>query len=480
MANGAGEKTTLGVIVGNRGFFPKHLVDEGHAEIRSVLEAAGIDYVILSPQDTRHGAVESHEEAEKCGRLFKKNADRINGVLVTLPNFGDERAIADTMKESGLHVPILVQATPDDIKKMTIKDRRDSFCGKMSACNNLGQYGFKYSLTGLHTVSPSSAEFRDDLYQFAAVCRIVDGLKHARMLALGARPEAFKTVRYSEKILQDKGIDVTTMDLFDFFGLVGKLKKGDEAVAAKLAAIKGYVPTKSVPEEALVKMAKVGACLDNLIKSGKYDATAVQCWTAIEDYFGIVPCGVMSMLSEALMPSACEVDIPGAVGMLAMRYATGRPSALLDWNNNYGNNPNRCVLFHCSNIPKSFFADAKMDYQEIIAGTVGKDNAMGTCVGRIRQNPFTYARVDTDDINGRVIAYTGSGRFLSKKEAPLKSFGGIGAAEIEDLQGLLKVMCEEGFAHHVAANVNPQARLVASAVAEAFGKYMGWDVLHTN
>src|SRR5437762_13719781 len=78
------------------------------------------------------------------------------------------------------------------------------------------------------------------------------------------------------------------------------------------------------------------------------------------------------MMSNGLHSSACEVDVPGVVGMHALRLASETPSALLDWNNNYGEDPNKAVCFHCSNLPKHFFEHVKMDFQEIIAGTVGK------------------------------------------------------------------------------------------------------------
>jgi L-fucose isomerase-like protein len=146
-----------------------------------VLEGAGIDVVTLSPEESKYGAVETREESKRCAELFKRNRDRIDGVLVTLPNFGEERAIADTLRLAGLEVPVLIQATPDDPKKMTIASRRDSFCGKMSACNNLRQYGIPYSITTLHTEAPDSVEFTKDLEWFTAVCRVVKGFRHLRV-----------------------------------------------------------------------------------------------------------------------------------------------------------------------------------------------------------------------------------------------------------------------------------------------------------
>ena len=191
----------LGLIIGNRGFFPDHLAATGREEMIRVMEAAGIDVVALTPEESKFGAVETFEEARRCAELFKKHREGIEGVIVSLPNFGDERAIADTLRLAGLNVPILVQATPDTPGKMTIRDRRDSFCGKMSACNNLMQYRIPYSLTTLHTETPSSETFAKDLVWFVGVCRVVRGLRNLRVGSIGARPAAFNTVRYSDKLL---------------------------------------------------------------------------------------------------------------------------------------------------------------------------------------------------------------------------------------------------------------------------------------
>jgi L-fucose isomerase-like protein len=351
---------------------------------------------------------------------------------------------------------------------MTVRDRRDSFCGKMSACNNLSQYGIPYSLTARHTVDPLSDEFLGELRQFGATCRVVRGLRGARIGAIGARPAAFKTVRFSEKLLDAAGISVETIDLFDVFGRVNKLKDNDPDVRKKLAAIRAYVQTRGVPAAALLKMAKFGVFADRWIADENLSATAVQCWTAMEEFFGVVPCTVMSMMSNALLPSACEVDVTGAVGMLGLRLAGGRPAALLDWNNNYGDDPDACVLFHCSNLPKDVFEDPKMDYQAIIAGTVGKENTFGTIVGSMKPGAFTYCRVSTDDAMGTVRAYLGEGAIES---TPLQTFGGYGVARIPNLQGLLRHICERGFEHHVAFS----RTRVARGLHEALSKYLGWD-----
>ncbi len=463
------KKMTMGVIVGNRGFFPDQLAKSGREEIIKALAKAGMDSIVLGPEDSKHGAVETHEEAKRCAALFRKHSDKIDGVIVTLPNFGDERAIADTLRLARLGVPVLVQATPDDASKMTILHRRDSFCGKMSACNNLRQYGIPYSLTRLHTVSPDSHDFQNDLAWFGAVCRIVNGFRNLRIGSIGARPTAFNTVRYSEKMLEHSGVSVETLDLSEVFGRIGRLKDNDTGVQAKIAEIKKYVTTQSVPDAALMKMAKLGYVVDEWMKQTDVQISAVQCWTSMEEYFGVVPCTIMSMMSNKLLPAACEVDVCGTLSMHALALASETPSALLDWNNNYGDDPNKAVCFHCSNLPKHFFQDVRMDFQEIIAGTVGKENTFGTVVGRVKPGAMSFARFSTDDINGTMRGYVGEGEFTSDS---LNTFGGVGVVKIPELQKLLHYICENGFEHHVAANFSN----TAGAVHEAASRYLGWQM----
>ncbi|HTA69476.1 MAG TPA: L-fucose/L-arabinose isomerase family protein [Bryobacteraceae bacterium] len=462
-------RMTFGMIVGNRGFFPDHLAKSGRTEMIAAIEKAGHSVVAPGVQDTKFGAVETRAEAVCCGELFKKHGDAIDGVIVTLPNFGDERAIADTLRMAGLSVPVLVQASPDTPGRMGIRDRRDSFCGKMSACNNLAQYGIPYSLTTLHTETPDSDVFRRDLDWFGAVCRVTRGLRRLRIGAIGARPAAFNTVRYSEKILEANGISVEPIDLSEILGRIARMGDQDSAAQAKLEQIKRYVPTNSVPAEPLMKMAKLGAVVDQWMTQTQVAISAVQCWTSLEEFFGVVPCTIMSMMSENLTSSACEVDICGVVGMHALQLASATPSALLDWNNNYGDDPDKAVCFHCSNLPKHFFKEVRMDFQEIIAGTVGKENTYGTCVGRVKSGPMSFARFSTNDRAGTIHGYVGEGEFT---DDPLETFGGAGVVRIPRLQALLRYICERGFEHHVAGNF----ALVASAVREATTRYLGWSV----
>ncbi len=464
-------KPTLAVIIGNRDFFPDRLVTEGRADILEVFGELGIEPVLLEENDTKLGAVETWEHAKRCAALFRARREAIEGVLVTLPNFGDEKGVADTLKLAGLGVPVLVQAYPDALEQFTVERRRDAFCGKVSVCNNLRQYGIPFTLTTTHTVHPRQEEFKEDLKRFLGICRVVNGIRGARIGAVGARPNAFNTTRYSEKLLESAGVSVSTIDLSEVFGAAEKLGDSDPRVTAKLEEIRGYADTSRVPLAPLARMAKLALVIEDWMKYYDLNATALQCWTSIQANYGVNACTIMSMLSDKLLPSACEVDITGVLAMYALQLASGTPSALVDWNNNYGGDPDKCVFFHCGNWAKAFLPDIQVRTAEILGTILGEQNTFGAVAGRTPAGPVTFARVSTDDRAGRIRSYVGEGRFT---DDPLSTFGARAVVEVPGLQKLLRYICKNGFEHHAAMNASRSA----AVLAEAFETYLGWDVYH--
>lgn len=460
---------SLGVIIGNRNFFPDSLVADARREILDLLSNLGIPAILLSDANTKLGGVESFHDARKCADLFKAHAEEIAGVLVVLPNFGDEKGVAETLKLAGLNVPVLIQAYPDDLNKLDVARRRDSWCGKISVTNNLYQYGIKYSLTSRHVCWPTDPDFIQDLKDFLGVCRIVRGLRKVRIGAVGARPGGFNTVRYSEKILQRQGISVVTVDLSEILGNANKRGANDQEVKNRIDKIKAYTNTGLTPPDALVQIAKLDIALTDFMQEHALDATAIQCWTSLQQNYGCNVCTSMSIMSENMLPSACEVDVTGTLTMYAMQLAAGSPSALVDWNNNYADDDSKCVLFHCGNWAKSFLPDIKMSTAPILGTSVGEENTYGALDGRTPASPLTYGRISTDDTRGIMKAYIGEGILTDDK---LETFGNRAVAQIPELQKLMRYVCRNGFEHHVVMN----ASKTASILTEALENYMGWEV----
>ena len=464
-------KITFGLIVGTRGFFNSELAAGGRKDLVALMDKLGYDYVILPVEATPTGSVETIDDARKVADLFNENRKEINGIIVSLPNFGDELGIVNAIKWANLNVPLLVQACDDEIGKDSVAERRDAFCGKLSVCNNFYYYGIPFTDTTFHTCKINSKTFEDDVTRFAAVCRVVNGMKNARIGAIGARPAAFQTMRFSEKLLQASGITVVPVDMSEILGAASAIDNQASELKNKIESIKAYgkIPA-SIPEENIIRQAKFGLACENWMGKNDIDAAAFQCWTSIQENFGCAACLTMSMLGDKLMPSACEVDVCGVVSMYALTLASGNASALLDWNNNYGEDRNKCVCTHCSNYPKSFIQnDIEISNLDILGASLGYDRCFGAIKGKVKPGPFTYFRISTDDLTGKMKSYLGEGEYTADPNA---MDGGIAVTHIPNLQTLMKHLCKNGFEHHVAmARGN-----VAGIIGEAVESYMGWDL----
>jgi len=464
---------TLGVILGNRDFFPDTLITEARRDLIRLFADLSIDPIWLSTEQSKLGAVESWSDAQRCGELFRENRRQMDGILVCLPNFGDEKGIADAIRISELDVPILVQACPDDLDQFGLERRRDAFCGKISACNNLRQYRLKFTLTRDHTVSILDPRFREDLTWFMQTCRVVRGMRRVRIGAVGARPNAFNTTRFSEKLFEAAGISVNTIDLSEIFGSAATIANDDSRVKARIDQIRAYADATAAPDDSMQKMAKFAIVVDDWMLSLGLTATAIQCWSSMQKNYGVNVCTIMSMMSEQMLPSACEVDIAGVVSMYVLQLASGKPSALVDWNNNYGKDPDKCVFFHCGNWAKDFLPDIRIGTAPILGTVLGEENTVGALAGRTPAGPVTFGRVSTDDISGRIRAYVGDGLFT---DDPLNTFGTKAVVQVGNLPYLMQFICKNGFEHHAAMNGSHCSK----AVSEALENYLGWDVYHHN
>jgi len=465
-------KQCFGVIIATRNIFNFELAVSARRKVLETLEKMGFGTIILPSEATPTGNVEGYEDAVKCGKYFKEHAEKIDGIIVVLPNFGDELGVVNSIQMAGLDVPVLIQACDDDNDKVDVKSRRDAFCGKLSVCNNLYQYDIKFTDTTYHTYSLDSREFTADLDRFAAICRVVKGMKGLRVGAIGTRPIGFQTMRVSEKILQRSGITVVPVDLSEILAAAGKLSEDSAEVKAKVEAIQDYGTCKVLHKGQISKQARFGLAVENWIEENDINISALQCWESIEKNYGCAACVTMSMMSEKLMPSACEVDIAGTIGMYALALAAQRPSALLDWNNNFAEDRNKVVCTHCSNYPKSFFEnEIEIGSLDILGTVLGQEDTFGAVKGKVAPGEMTYFRISTDDPKGIIKSYLGEGRIT---DDPYGMDGGIAICEIPHLQDLMKFMCKNGFEHHVGMVRGH----VGGVLEEAIGKYLGWDLYH--
>lgn len=464
---------TFGLLVGTRGFFSSELARVGREELVDQVQKLGHRAIILPPDATPTGAVETLDDARKCAALFGQHRDEIDGIVIALPNFGDELAIAHTLHRAKLGVPILVQASADALDKVDLAHRRDAFCGKLSVCNNLGQYGLPFTDTATHTVAVGSPAFARDLEFFAGVCRVVSGLRNARIGAIGARPAPFQTVRVSEKLLQASGITVVPVDLSEIIAAAGQVDAHSARARQVLADMKAYGRVPASVQDVDVKFerqVRLFIAVEDWLQANAVDTAAFLCWTSIQRNYGCATCLTMSMLGERLLPCACEVDVAGALAMYALALASGKPSALVDWNNNYGDDHHKCVVQHCSNFPRSFLGgDVEVSTLDVLGNALGEAGCFGAIKGKAAAGPMTYLRFSTDDRHGRIRGYVGQGDLT---DDPFNMSGGIGVCAIPHLQKLLKYICKQGFEHHCAMVRSHCADIIQEAVTT----YLGWDL----
>jgi len=464
------QKQTFGVIIATRNIFNAKLAVDSRAKVLTKLGSMGYNTLILPSEETPTGNIEGYADAVKCADLFRKNSEVIEGIIVVLPNFGDELGVVNSIKMSGLKVPVLVVAVDDDNDKVDVKSRRDAFCGKLSVCNNFYQYGIKFTDTTYHTYSLDSAEFTADILKFAGICRVVKGMKGLRVGAIGTRPIGFQTMRFSEKLLQLSDITIIPVDMSEIIAAAEKISENDPAVLAKVEAIQNYGSCGIASKGKIAKQARFGLAVENWIQANDIDISAIQCWESIEKNYGCAACVTMSMMGEKLMPSACEVDVAGTISMYALALAAQTPSAILDWNNNFAEDRNKVVCTHCSNYPKSFFQnEIEIGSLDVLGTVLGSEDTFGAVKGKVAAGNMTYFRISTDDRKGIIKSYLGEGTMT---DDPYGMDGGIAVCEIPNLQELMKFMCKNGFEHHVAMVRGN----VSEILEEAIGNYMGWDI----
>ena len=464
-------KSTFALFFGNRGFFPPELIGQARDEMAEVLKKLGHNTLMLDISATRHGAVSNKEDARTYANFLKQNAGKYDGVILALPNFGDESSAVESLREAG--VPIFIHGYPDELDKMAPAYRRDSFCGKFSIMDVFYQYGLKFTALEPHVVSPGSKEFAANIEHFDRVCRVVGGFKNMVIGAVGSRTTAFKTVRIDELALQQNGITMEVIDLTEVFARMTAIQTFAPEYKDKAQSLRNYTNWRGVPDEAFDKLVRLGVILDKLFDEWNLDAMGFRCWIELQRQLKISACVLLSEMNDRCLPVACEVDMGNAVVQYALYRASGKPTACLDWNNNYGDDPNKCILFHCGSTAQSLMKGKGrvVDHSMLQHDPqVGPNCSFGCNEGRIAQFPFGFGSMTTR--NGKLEFYLGEGEFTNDP-IPDDFFGCGGVAKIENLQKILLYVGKNGHRHHVS--VTPGQRLVAP-IKEAFEYYLGYNV----
>ncbi len=462
------KKVTFALCFGNRGFMPGELILDARREMAQAVTEAGYNFIIADENDSRYGAVETRDEGRFYHDWLKKHEGQYDGVIFCQPIFVDENGAAEALRDAG--VPILMQAYPDEIGKMNFKYRRDAYCGKFSVTDVFTQYRIPFTVMKPHVVHPLSAAFAQNLKDFAAICRVVNGMKRFTIGAIGARTTAFKTVRYDEIALEKYGITVETFDLSELIFKVNAMDQKDEKVISKVEALRSYTDCGVIPDENIQTLGKIGVVLDEYIATYHLDAITLRCWNEMEQILRVCPCVLLSELNERGIVASCEIDLCSAIVMRAMNLASEQPAAVLDWNNNYGEDEDKVVLFHCGPVAQSLMEGKGIVGEHKMFAKTDPGSGWGCNEGRIKAFPMTYSNCQTKD--GKLIIYASEGEMTGE---PIEDgyFGCGGVAKIDRLQDKLLKLARGGFKHHTA--IAPGH--MKDVLTEAFSNYLGYDTV---
>ncbi len=461
-------KMRFALYFGNRGFMPEKLVMEARKEVAEAVKKAGYDFLIMDEEATRYGGIETRKEGRIYAEWLKKNEGEFDGVILSMPNFSDENGSIAALEDC--NVPILIQAYPDEIGKMDFEHRRDSYCGKFSIEDVFNQYGVKYTVLKPHVVHPLTEKFNQNLKDFAAICRVVNGMKKFTIGCIGARTTAFKTVRFDEITLQKYGITVESFDLSDLFIRVEKIGDDDNRVAGRRERLSNYTDCSLVPDDKMNTLSKVSVVLDDYIEEYRLDALTLRCWEEMQEVLGIAPCVLLSELNDRGIVASCEIDLCSAINMYSMQLASEEPTTVLDWNNNYGDDPDKVILFHCGPVPQKLMVEKGTVTDHKMFAKTMPGCGWGSNEGRIKAFPMTYSNCKTED--GKLTIYVEEGKFTDDAIEE-GYFGCAGVAQIPNLQDQLIAMGRNGFRHHTAVGVGH----MKSVLYEAFKYYLGYDII---
>ncbi len=461
-------KTNFALYYGNRGFFPGEVIAEARESLKKAVSECGYSFIEMDENETRYGAVETIAEGKRYAKFLQENQGKYDGVIVCLPNFGDENGAYYALKD--VKVPILIQAYPDELGKMDFARRRDAVCGKIAMCNVLRQAGIKYSLTKKFAVNPLSEDFYEDLRVFAGTCRVVKGMSAFSIGAIGARTTAFKTVRVDEIAMQRKRINVETIDMSMVFSIMDNV--GKEELDAKKEVVRKLADFGNFPEIKIENLARFYLAMEQLIKDYSLDSLAIRCWNELQLRYGIAPCVVMGDLNGKGICASCELDINNTVMMRALTLASDNGVMLFDVNNNYGVSNDKTVLFHCGPAPLNMMeGPCHIEEHLMFKKSYGAGTGVGLRVGKIKSQKVTIGSMRTED--GKLCSFVSEGKLTDDKlDAAFFGCGTVYKGDNCTSDGLLNYMSKNGFRHHVAIAAGDWG----DSIKDAFENYLGYEI----
>ncbi len=434
----------LGFVPASRDIFDQQLAVKMRELTLKSFAKCDIEAVVPDSTLTRNGLVQSLDEAEKCAKLMSDA--KVDGVVIGAVNFGNEIPAALAAIQGAPDKPIFIFGCEEEGALSRREARRDAFCGLISIATALRHRGARFTFPGRANCFPDDEEFIRDLANFARVCRAVNGIKGCVYGQIGPRPAEFETCAFNEiSLLRHFNIRVVPIPLTQVIRMAQQANSGK--VDSIIDQYKEEVDISALTNEDLEKIARLEAAIDAIAKEHGLAGMAIQCWTSLQEDYGIVPCYTMSRLTSRGIPCACEVDIHGTLSMHLLMLISGSPAALVDWNNRHYRLRNVFSAWHCGVFPKEFSREkSKLGYHHLFAESKGETSG---CYGALeliaQEGPVTLSRI-TETEDGRWLSLQVEGMIISAEGEPPGSHAWV---EVSDLDALYACILRN-FPHHVA------------------------------
>jgi len=441
------EKVKIGFVPAHRTVFDeKWAVEMRQRTLKALSKIEGLESVYPDEKLTKKGLVSGEEDAEKTIQLFKEKD--VTGIIIGTMTFGDEVA-AIKVVDSLCDKPVLVFGTKEGPFTSEGGRRSDSFCGTLSVTSGLYRRRIPFIFAGI--VFPEEKSFLHAVANFVRTCAIVKGFKGARIGMVGPRPEGFETVAFNEVAMINQFKQrLVPISLVDILHSAEAASDKDPMIRAIVQEIKARADTSRIKESSIVKIAKLEYALEKYAKEKKLDGMGVQCWTAMQEVYGISSCVSMGRLTDKGIMTSCEVDIYGALTMLIQYFASLRttPPHFIDWTIAHQEEENVFLAWHCGNAPMSLLCEGckiTLRGHSILANVVGAERAQGTAEFQLKPGPATICRLAEHDGKFKILITKGR---IKKSDQELR--GSRGWVQVDNLDALYRTLVEKGFIHHAS------------------------------
>ena len=406
----------------------------------------GLQVVAPDAKLTQGGLVRDDGDADKTIRLFRD--EKIDGLVIGAMTFGDEvsaLAVASAFRD----LPILLFGTKEGAFTSDGGRRSDSFCGTLAVSSGLHRRKIPFLFSGI--IFPEDSTFKPDIENFMAVCSIIKGFIGARIGLVGPRPERFETCICNEDaLLNSFNQRVAPTSLLDIMLRVEGLKDNAPELKKIIGEMKKEADLSSAGADKVRTIAGLQLALKQFAAEKGLSALAVQCWTAIQQAYGISACYALGRLTDSGLMTACEVDVYGALTMLIQNLATLKtvPPHFIDWTIRHQSKKNQFLSWHCGNAPPSLACRAQgiaIHPHSILSKQLGKERSMGTAEFQLKPGVVTLCRLT--ELDGEFKMLVTKGEIVESTQRLRGSWSWV---KVPDLDGLYRTLVEEGFTHHAS------------------------------